>query len=343
MRIAIVGGGLVGPALARALSRRGHPALAVLERAPSGVVRADPMWLPFQAYDVMADVGVMDVVRREGAPIVPMADGTPTGYGIYRRVLMAALQEGVPMAFEHALEDLVRDGDGRVVGLRATGPDGPVEWDANLVVGCDGAFSAVRRSAGIPGEVSFADDGWIGAIGAEDPERDFAMRYLSDGRQIGFYAVPGGRMIFWQIARVGREAALAPGVGAVRRAAGLLLPEARTALAGLTHDDQLVYWESPEVTGCDPWWVPGAVVIGDAAHALTAETGVGAGLGLGDALALAEAVRRAPDDPDAACRAYETWRRPAVAPYQALRGAGLRTVPAGAPSERPSDERWPPG
>ena len=62
-----MGGGLVGPALARALSRRGHPALAMLERGPAGVLRADPMWLPFQAYDVMEDVGVMDVVRREGA------------------------------------------------------------------------------------------------------------------------------------------------------------------------------------------------------------------------------------------------------------------------------------
>jgi 2-polyprenyl-6-methoxyphenol hydroxylase-like FAD-dependent oxidoreductase len=342
MRIVVVGGGLVGPALARALAGRGVPALAVLERAPAGVRRADPMWLPFQAYDVMADVGVMDLVRREGVPIVPMADGTPTGYGIFRRVLMEALQEGVPMLHEHALEALVTDAVGRVTGLRAAGPDGPVEWETDLVVGCDGAFSSVRAMAGIPGEVGFADDGWIGFVGAPDPDRDFAMRYLSDGRQIGFYAVPGGSMVFWQIERIGRERALAPGVEAVAERVGLLLPEARTALTGLRTADQLVYWESPEVTGCDPWWVPGAVVIGDAAHALTAETGVGAGLGLGDALALAEAVRRHPGDPDAACRAYEAWRRPAVAPYQALRVAGLRTVPADAPSEPPAEERWPP-
>jgi 2-polyprenyl-6-methoxyphenol hydroxylase-like FAD-dependent oxidoreductase len=285
---------------------------------------------------------VVDLVRTEGAPIVPMADGTPTGYGIFRARLMEALQQGVPMRFGHALRDLVRDPGGRIVGLRADGPDGPLEMATDLVVGCDGAHSAVRRLAGIPGETRLADDGWIGMVGAEDRRRDFAMRYLSDGRQVGLYNVPGGTMVWWQIDRVGREAALAPPLGELTARIARLLPEAATALAGVTRPEQVVYWEAPEVVGCEPWWVPGAVVIGDAAHALTAEAGVGAGLGLGDALALAEAVRQWPDDPDAACRAYETWRRPAVAPYLALREAGLRVAPPGAPSERPAEEVWPP-
>jgi 2-polyprenyl-6-methoxyphenol hydroxylase-like FAD-dependent oxidoreductase len=84
------------------------------------------------------------------------------------------------------------------------------------------------------------------------------------------------------------------------------------------------------------------VVIGDAAHALTPEAGLGAGLGLADALALAEAVRQHPDDPDAACAAYEHWRRPVVAPYEAIGGMGVRMVPPGGPAEKPPEERWPP-
>ena len=68
---------------------------------------------------------------------------------------------------------------------------------------------------------------------------------------------------------------------------------------------------------CERWWVPGLVVSGDAAHAVGPEAGLGAGLGLGDALALAIAVEQSPDA-DAACAAYELWRRPAVRPYEEI-------------------------
>ena len=81
------------------------------------------------------------------------------------------------------------------------------------------------------------------------------------------------------------------------------------------------------------------VVIGDAAHAVGPESGLGAGLGLGDAHALAIAIERNPDDPDAACRDYEIWRRPAVDPYLAMGAAGARIARGG---ERPPEERWPP-
>ena len=85
--------------------------------------------------------------------------------------------------------------------------------------------------------------------------------------------------------------------------------------------------------------VAGVVLIGEAAHAIDPEAGVGAGLGFGDALALAVAI--AGDlDPDAACRNYEFWRRPVVAPYEAIGAAGARMVRGG---ERPDEERWPPG
>src|SRR4029077_3585793 len=37
--------------------------------------------------------------------------------------------------------------DGRVVGIRATTPDGPLEVRANLVIGADGRHSVVRAQA----------------------------------------------------------------------------------------------------------------------------------------------------------------------------------------------------
>jgi 2-polyprenyl-6-methoxyphenol hydroxylase-like FAD-dependent oxidoreductase len=86
--------------------------------------------------------------------------------------------------------------------------------------------------------------------------------------------------------------------------------------------------------------VPGLVVIGDAAHAVGPESGLGASLGFGDAHALAIAIERNDGDPDAACRDYELWRRPMVRPYEEIGAAGSRIVRGG---EKPPEERWPPG
>jgi hypothetical protein len=61
---------------------------------------------------------------------------------------------------------------------------------------------------------------------------------------------------------------------------------------------------------------------------------------MGDAQALAIAIARNRDDPDAARRDWEHWRRPALAPYLALGSAGVRVV-RGGPA--PPEERWPPG
>src|SRR5438874_4230438 len=44
--------------------------------------------------------------------------------------------------------DLLEDG-GRIVGVRASTPDGPLEVRANLTVGCDGRSSIVRKRAGL--------------------------------------------------------------------------------------------------------------------------------------------------------------------------------------------------
>ena len=38
---------------------------------------------------------------------------------------------------------------GRVVGVRATTPEGPLEVRADLVVGCDGRASTVRAASGL--------------------------------------------------------------------------------------------------------------------------------------------------------------------------------------------------
>jgi len=51
------------------------------------------------------------------------------------------------LQMQHDAVDLIRDGD-RISGVKAQTPDGLVQVRANLVIGCDGRHSTVRKSAG---------------------------------------------------------------------------------------------------------------------------------------------------------------------------------------------------
>ncbi len=331
MRVVIVGGGMAGAVLAGALRRRGVEPV-VLERGPATATIPGPIMLPYQAYDALADLGLLEEVRAAGRPIAPQADGTPVAIAVARQALIDALRRDVPIRFDTTVTGLLRHGD-RIAGVETAG--GPIA--ADLVVGADGSRSPVREMAGIAAEVRPAPGAGLSFRSPVQLEVPFAMAYQSDGRQVGVLSWSGGSAGWWQIDRIGREAALAPGVEAYRRAFGRLLPAAAPALEGVTSVDQLVYREVIEVR-CETWWAPGVALIGEAAHAIDPEAGVGAGLGFGDALALAVAIAGA-SDPDAACGDYEFWRRPVVAPYEAIGAAGARIARGG---EKPDEERWPP-
>lgn len=333
----IVGGGMVGLTLARLLRARGHDPV-VLERAAPGEHLTRPFMLGFQGFDTLAELGLLERVRAEGWDIAPGADGMPVAVCIEVGILLDALAEGVPVRHGHTVTGLVREGD-RVAGVTVEGPEGAGSLDAGLVVACDGVRSPVRAMAGLEAEVSALADATLTFMSPAVIDRSFSMRYLSDGGQMGLLGWPQGSAGWRTIDRVGREAALAPGVAAFRSAFARLMPEAAPALEGVTSVDQLLYQE-PAVLRAARWWTPGVVLIGDAAHFFGPETGVGAALGLGDAQALATAIDRFPGDPDAACAAYESWRAPVVRPYEASDPATGRIALPNV--DRPPEERWPP-
>jgi 2-polyprenyl-6-methoxyphenol hydroxylase-like FAD-dependent oxidoreductase len=339
VRVVVVGAGVVGLALARSLRRRGIPA-TVLERMGPGAAAPRPFMLPYHGFDALEDAGVLGRVRAMGWDIAPGADGTPVAVAVSFTRTVDALAEGVPV--EHGVEvtALLEDG-GRVRGVRVEGTDGERDVPADLVVACDGIRSPVRDMARLRAETTLAECGHLSFMSPAIIDRPFAMTYLADGHQAGLLGWPEGSAGWWDVDRVGREAALAPGLDAFRRAFARLLPEAEPALAALERVEQLAYREITEVR-CPEWWVPGVVIIGDAAHFLGPEAGIGAGLGLGDALALAVALERNPDDSDAACRDYEAWRRPATRPYEVIGAAGGRLAPRSGAEGRPPHERWPP-
>jgi len=314
MRTVIVGGGMVGLTLARLLRARGHDPV-VLERAPAGSYVPRGFMLGYQGYDALEEIGVLSRLSAAGRDVGVGANGVPIGIAVDYRIVMAAVAEGVPVAHGESVVDLVRDGD-RVAGVVTQGPGGTARVDADLVVACDGRRSAVRDMAGIDAEVFPLNDAYLSFLSPVAPEQLFGFRYMSDGGMITMLGWPEGSSGSRRVEVVGEEAAKAPPLELFRRSFADLLPEAREIVPGVTSWDQVRYVE-PRLLRCPRWWVPGAVVIGDSAHTFGPDTGVGAGIGLQDAHALAEAITRSPDA-DAACESYATWREPSVRPYEAM-------------------------
>lgn len=338
MKVVIVGGGMVGMTLSRLLRLRGFEP-TILERMPAGHYVPRGYMLGFQGYEPLDEVGIYQEVRDAGRPIAPRPDQPPVAVAVRFGALIEALQRDLPMVNDTTVTELVREGD-RVVGVRAEGPDGPVDYEADLVVACDGVRSPTREMAGLEAVVDMLPEAELAFMSTKPADTSFAMAYMSDGQHIGMLSWNEGSAGWRSAKRVGREAAIAPGLDAIKEMWVRLLPAAESAMDGVTSLDQIRYSE-PGLLTCPRWWVPGVVIIGDAAHFFGPETGISSGIGLGDAHALAQAIMMNPDDPDAACQSYETWRAPAVRPYEANDPGRQRMKVVDSMQGRP-DEVWPP-
>lgn len=341
MKVVISGGGMVGMTLGRLLRMRGFEPV-IIERMPAGAYVPRGYMLGFQGFPPLEEIGVLDGVRKQGWDIAPRPDGSTVAVCVEVGKLLAALEEGLPVVHEHVVSDLVRDDDGRVVGVVATTNDGAssTTYEADLVVACDGVGSRVREMAGLEVKIEPLAEASLTWMSPEPGGVSFAMGYLSDGSHIGTLGWPQGSAGWRTCEKVGEEAALAPGLDAIKEMWTRLLPESEKGISALTSMDQVRYSE-PRLLSAPEWWKPGVVIIGDSAHFFGPETGVSSGLGLGDAHALAEAIRQNPSDPDAACQSYVTWRAPVIRPYEAMDPGRQRMVLAGGQQAKP-EERWPP-
>ena len=202
--------------------------------------------------------------------------------------------------------DLIEE-DGRVVGVRATTPDGPLEVRAELTVGADGRHSTVRDAGRAGGRgPRRADRRALDAalaparatrdqpLGRFDRGRIFVMLYRGDYWQCGFVIPKGG---FDEIRRRGLEAFREDIASdrAVPRATG-------SASCDDWDDDQAADRRRRPAAAVVP---PGLLCIGDAAHAMSPVGGVGINLAIQDAVAaanlLAEPLRRRARPPSRTC------------------------------------------
>jgi 2-polyprenyl-6-methoxyphenol hydroxylase-like FAD-dependent oxidoreductase len=176
---------------------------------------------------------------------------------------------------------------GRVTGVNATAPEGPLEIRADLVVGCDGRSSTVRAASGLA----------VHALGSPIDVLWFRLsRKAGDpGQVLGHLRAQSmivtiDRSDYWQCAYVIGKG----GIGQVHERG---LPAFKGAVAEgapflADRVDELKSFDdikllSVTVDRLTKWAKPGLLCIGDAAHAMSPVGGVGINLAVQDALATA--------------------------------------------------------
>ncbi|WP_326808805.1 FAD-dependent monooxygenase [Streptomyces sp. NBC_01775] len=324
--VCVVGGGPGGRALARALTRLGRDVVLLEKRDPAK--SAGPS---FRGESVSPDgvrlldgLGVLGRVR-EAAHRVDRLEIQDAG----RKVLDVRFA-GFPYAYRHPVElaqpallsalaepvrgpgagrcavlepatavGLLRK-DGAVTGVRAGTPEGPVEIRAALTVGADGRYSAVRRMAGLDAHARRTplerDVIWLKLPFPEAwDRRAYRVRISRGSHGLFLPSTDGTVRVGLNIPKGGlrelRSGGAGPGV--LRERLAKLAPEAaEAAREGLRtwSDTALLDIFTTEVAR---WWVPGLVLIGDAAHTLSPILGQGVNHALADAVALAPLVAEA--------------------------------------------------
>jgi 2-polyprenyl-6-methoxyphenol hydroxylase-like FAD-dependent oxidoreductase len=180
---------------------------------------------------------------------------------------------------------LIED-DGRVTGLRAQTPGGPLEIDAELVVGADGRHSVVRNCSGLKVDELGApmDVLWM-RLSKNTCDPQLTLRFNR-----GKILVMLDRGEYWQcgfvIAKGGLEELRKRGIEHLRAGIVEIAPFLGDRVSELS-DWSEIKLLTVRVDRLRHWYRPGLLCIGDAAHAMSPIGGIGINLAIQDAVAAA--------------------------------------------------------
>ncbi|WP_187366837.1 FAD-dependent oxidoreductase [Nocardioides dongxiaopingii] len=314
MRIGIVGLGTGGTTLACLLTDAGHD-VTVVEQATDPRPVGAGIWLQALGQEVLARLGLLEQLRAVSRPVERVLIVTSSGrrlvdlgydalpgatpaLGVHRGALFSVLHDAV----------LARGVDVRlgvpVTGVRPTASGMTVETAAgdlgafDLVVGCDGVRSPVRRSMNVTTRDKPYTYGALWAV-VDDPGEsatDTLFQCLG-GTSAYLGVLPTGRgrtSMFWSVRTRDTARVLAAGLPAWRAAAA---PYAGPHAALLDRVTELMPATYRDVVVRTPVRVEGrhgAALVGDSAHAMSPQLGTGTSLALADAWSLAHALATRP-------------------------------------------------
>lgn len=335
MRIAVVGSGTGGAAAALLLARDGHE-VAIHERVHDPRPVGAGILLQPLGQRILGTLGLAQALADRSTPVREIEGraggpggrhvlrfgyrdaGSPdVGLGVNRGALFGLLWDalwsaGVPVLTGWEVAAVRRDGDGARL-LRA---DGATVGPFDLVVAADGARSRIRRRLRLAArDVRYP----YGALWTVVPDPDglvgdrLVQRYRDTRVTLGFLPTGVGEVsIFWSIRTRAIDAAVRAGPAWLLERAIPLAPDLAPILERV-RDAAVLGAAYRDVVTPRPFVADGrsgVVLVGDAAHAMSPQLGMGASLALADAWSLAQALHGAvPGDLAQALERYASDRR----------------------------------
>ena len=343
-RILIVGAGLGGSLLATFLARAGHQVLIVERRGDPRAKnyiggRSINLAISARGIHALDRAGLTDELLSQGIrmpgrmihPIVGSPSFQPYSSDPGRAInsvsrsrlnlllLNAACREaGVETRFDMRCADV----DLNAPAATFVRPDGSSERiEADLIVGADGAFSAVRavmqRNERFDYSQSYLGHGYKELTIPARPDGSFAMErnalhiWPRGGSMMIALPNPDGSFtctLFWPWEGEGSFASLGNDA-AVRSHFDRVYPDAVPLMPTLLEDFRANPVGSLVTVRSNPWHLNGKVcLLGDAAHAIVPFYGQGANASFEDCEALVDSLAACPKDQRAALDRYQAMR-----------------------------------
>lgn len=241
---------------------------------------------------------------------------------VAHHAILEAYEAAAPgcLRYGATFKALRRDG-ARVTGVVAEQRGRALEIEAKLVVGADGARSKVRDALGIPGALHLYDDAYlIGLVDQAEP-LDESLYFVGRGEILGVFPAAENKLYFFLMIPAGTyDAVKEKGLPALRETLARIAPNLERSFRNLTDWSQTAYMPTARVR--TPRWVAdGALLIGDAAHAMNPHVSQGRMQAMVDAMTVADLAPEWLARGDLSARTlaeFERRRRPHVTMLQKL-------------------------
>jgi 6-methylpretetramide 4-monooxygenase len=343
--VAIVGGGMGGLLLALALARGGRT-VTIIERQQTLRPVARGELLQPNGIRILDQLGLLDALKalpvhvshqfhfhRIGGRKLCTVDyrmlPPPWNYTLITLphllldLILRTLErtDRVRLRFGTEFKELRHDRN-RITGIRAEKDGRSIEIRASVVVGSDGAHSRVREALAIPTRMHTYREAYATMVIPRPTGFSSDARYYVGQREIlGLFPVSDSELyIFYMIPAEGREKLQQRAMDVMTSAISRIDPSLTGPLRSVTGWNQVGYTPCLRVRA-DRWTADGAVLMGDAAHAMNPHVAQGRNQAMEDAMILAEVIQEgfnSGPSPEFQLDRYEKTRRPSVERLQKM-------------------------